>query len=107
MAGKTILMSFANMAANDELISKMYKFHRKLRPRHFKNVSQVKNELSQKCLEYFVGDISPLEFYVYCYNLYQEYLKSVKFITADTFDFEDYLTELIENEKAFNRKAGI
>ena len=100
-------MSFANMAANDELISKMYKFHRKLHPRHFKNVLQVKNELAQKCQAYFAGDIPPLEFYEYCYNLYQEYLKNVKFIKADTFDLEDYITELIENEKVFNRKAGI
>lgn len=95
------------MAASDELIGRMYKFSRKIRPRHFNNLTQIKNELLQKCQAYFIGDIPPLEFYEYCYNLYQEYLKSVKFITADTFDFEDYLTELIENEKAFNRKAGI
>lgn len=95
------------MSSNDELINEMYKFTRRLRPRHFDNVAEIKKEILKKCQEYFTGDIAPLAFYEYCYSVLQEYLKSTKFMTAETLDFEDYLSNLIDEEKAFNRKANI
>lgn len=95
------VLPFAIMAREDELIKSMYTLSNSLKARHFQNYVEVKSEIHRKTYDYYMGNISPLDYYEYCLNIVQEYVSRCSFQTHKTEELELLLDGLVQDEKEF------